>query len=155
MNLHALIVLLISSGFLGAGLSPVVSVLQQRHWSTRIKTVVTLVAAVAAAAATTYGEAGWHGLTSTTLLAFGASLGTYVVGVFGSYHALWQKLGVTQWIERVTTFARKTKSLYERLSPADRAEIDTWVEARASVLAQKLGVPDPLPAAPDAAPAAT
>jgi len=155
MSLHALFVLLISSGFLGGGLSPVLSVVNANVKSTRAKTLIVFVGAVAAAAATTYGQVSPIAANRATLLAFGTSLSAYVVGTFGSYHALWNKLGVSGFIERISTIERDIRTWYEKLPASKRTQIDNYVESRAQQLAAALRVPDPasVPAAPDAAPA--
>ena len=127
LTLHSLLVLLVTSGFLGGAYPPVVAVIMREKWSTRAKTILSLALIVAAAVGTVIGEGQWSGWTRASLLVVGADVGVYVAAVWGSYSKLWQNLGVTQWIERAIVIGRRVDSaavkLWAKLPQSERDEL--------------------------------
>lgn len=122
MNLLALATLV------GSGLPLVIALVQQQRWSTQIKTIVTIVMDVAAAVAGVFVHGDWHGWTSPTWHAFWTILAGLILGTWGSYAHLWQNLGVTQWIEKVTTFEKRVKSAIDQLPADQRAQLEAEAE---------------------------
>lgn len=147
LTLHAALVLLVSSGALGTAYPPLVAVIMREKWTTRVKTVVSLVAIVAAAIATFVGTDSYHGLNEPTALAFLATLGVYVTAVWGSYAHLWQNLGVTQWIERAVVIGRSVDKviakLWTKATPAERAALVAIIQRETGTTTLDPAVPAP------------
>ena len=94
------------AALLGTVLPLLISVVQQEHWPTRLRAAVALVLAALAAAALVLSKGLWHGFTQPSIDAYGTAFAGLVVATWGSYSHLWSQLGVSQWIEKVTTFTR-------------------------------------------------
>jgi hypothetical protein len=141
MNLLALATLT------GIMLPPIIALVQQQKWGTRTKTIVTLILVSGAAVGALYGRGDWHGWTRQTLDLFAPILAGLVIGTWGSYAHLWQNLGVTQFIERATSFTGTAVSIFDELPPDQRAAL----EAEAfGLLKAAANPPTPAPAPPSA-----
>jgi hypothetical protein len=124
MNLLAL------AALLGTLLPPVTAVIQHEKWPKQVRAIVGGVIALAAAIGTVVGKGQWHGLDQTTADAVGTAFVGMIVANWGSYALWWQQLGVTQWIEKVTTFAAAHRDVVEKVldelataSPEEKAQI--------------------------------
>lgn len=122
MNLLALATLV------GTALPLLIALVQQQTWSTQAKTIVTVVFVVLAAVGGTFAHGNWHGWTLATAHAFWTILAGLILGTWGSYAHLWQNLGVTQWIEKLTTFEKRVKSAIDQLPPDKRAQLELEAE---------------------------
>ena len=83
-----------------------------------------------AAGFTVWGRGDWTGLNQPSVDALGTAFGALVATTWGSYHAVWFKLGLAQWIERVTTFVADHKTVVEQVldaladaTPEDKAKV--------------------------------
>jgi hypothetical protein len=108
----------------GIMLPPIIALVQQEKWGTRTKTIVTLILVVGAAVGALFTKHDWFGWTHQTLTYFVPIVSGLVIGTWGSYAHLWQNLGVTQLIERVTSFPRKALSIFDQLPPEQRAALE-------------------------------
>lgn len=134
MNLLTLALLL------GAVFPPVIAIVQHEHWPSPTRAGVALALVAVAAFVTCWGKGAWTGLNQASVDAFGSALSGMVATTWGSYHALWTKLGVTQWVERATSWAQSNASTVETilatvngLSPAEKTAIrDALTQAPAA-----------------------
>lgn len=122
--------LLALAALLGTVLPLLIAVVQQEHWPARLRAALALVLIAIAAAALVLSKGLWHGFTQPSIDAYGTAFAGLVVATWGSYSHLWSQLGVTQWIEKVTTFTKKHTDAVTALlgtigalSPAERAAI--------------------------------
>lgn len=119
---------------IGLLLPNLIALVLQEHWKTGTKTVVAFLIAVLAALAMTaqkhafVSPVDWHLAWNVFLTA----LSGLVAGTWGSFANLWQQLGVTQWIEHVTTIPpRQQKAVEALLTDAGAAVAKMTPEQRA------------------------
>ena len=122
--------LLALAALLGTVLPLLIAVVQQEHWSARTRAAVALFLIAFAAAALVESKGLWHGWTQTSVDAYGTAFAGLVVATWGTYSHLWSQLGVSQWIEKVTTFTRAHPDVVTsilgdigKLTPVERAAI--------------------------------
>jgi len=120
---------LLALATLAGGILPLlIAIIQQKPWSTQVKTIVTMASVVVAAVGGLFAHGNWHGWTLQTAHAFWTILAGLIIGTWGSYAHLWQNLGITQWIEKVTTFKGKVLSAIDQLPPDQRAQLEAEAE---------------------------
>lgn len=142
MNLLTLALLL------GAVFPPVIAVVQHEHWPSAARAGVALALVAVAAFATCWGKGEWTGLNQASVDAYGSALSGMIATTWGSYHALWTKLGVTQWIERATSWAQANASTLETIL----ATVNGLSPAEKTAIRDALTPPAPPAAAPPASP---
>lgn len=88
----------------GALMPLVIALINQAHWSPRVKGGVALGVCVLAAALTEVlrGSSDWRDWRNTGVVVFGAALFLY--------RTWWQPSGITDTVERATTFSQKPAS---------------------------------------------
>ncbi|HEY3923117.1 MAG TPA: hypothetical protein VGL75_00985 [Acidothermaceae bacterium] len=122
--------LLALAALLGTVLPLLIAVVQQEKWPARVRAAVTLALVAVAAAGLVLSKGLWHGWNQASIDAYGTAFAGLILATWGTYSHLWSQLGLTQWIEKVTTFTKANKDLVGAilgdigaLSPLDRAAI--------------------------------
>lgn len=100
--------LLLLAGFIGMVLPPIISIVQQDHWPSGIKAIVTVVLILIASWALVDTKGLWHGWDWPSIDAEGTAFLAMLLTTYGTLTKFWQQLfggRLLDWIEHNTTLA--------------------------------------------------